>query len=144
VIVLEKFKGKKKRRDKLKARAIALPCHVQRLLRNLHRKAADTSADARVFIASRGSPWTPNGVRCAMREARRRCGLDGGEEKVTFYHLRHTGATEALRNGEDLTHLAQAMGHARTSTTERYVHLNTADVIGTIDRIHARPRAKVG
>jgi integrase len=139
-IVLVKFKGKKKRRDKLKARAIPLPLPVVRMLRNLQRKATDTSPGARVFISTRGKPWTPNGVRCAMRRARKAAGLDGGAEPVVCYHLRHTGATEALRADAELKHLAEVMGHARTSTTERYCHLNTADLVGTIDRVHARRR----
>lgn len=139
--VLTEFKGKGKRRDKLKVRAIPLPLVVVRLLRNLHRKAADTSPAARVFWSTRGKPWSANGVRCAMRRARERAGLHVGDEPVVCYHLRHTGATDALRNDAELKHLAEVMGHARTSTTERYVHLDTADLVGTIDRVHARRRA---
>lgn len=141
VIVLVKFKGKKRRRDKLKARAIGLPMIVVALLRNLHRKSPDPSPTGRVFLSPRyGRPWTANGVRCAMRRARRRAGLDGGDEPVVCYHLRHTAATNAIRAGESLKLVAEVMGHTRTSTTERYCHLNTADVVGTVDRLAARPR----
>ncbi len=145
VIVLLKYKGQKKRRDKLKARPIPLDRPVLRLLRNMHRKSADPSASGRVFASPRyGKPWTPNSVRCAMRTARKRAGLDGGGERVVCYTLRHTGATNAIRGGVDLKHVSEVMGHARSSTTERYVHLNTADVVNAIDRISARPRPVVG
>lgn len=140
VIVLVKFKGKKFRRDKLKARAIPLDKAVVRMLRNLHRKSVDKSETGRVFIGERGKPLTPNGVRCLMRKARVVAGLDGGDEPVVCYHLRHTGATNAVRLDLNLKLVAEVMGHARTSTTERYTHLDTADVVAAIDRMAARPR----
>ena len=144
VIVLVSFKGKKRRKDKLKARMIPLPLPVVRVLKNLHRKSADPSPTGRVFIAPRGRPWTPNGVRCAMRRARKLAGLDDGDEPIVCYHLRHTGATEAIRRDVNLKLVAEVMGHARTATTERYLHLDTADLVGAIDRLSARPRPKAG
>jgi integrase len=143
VIVLEKFKGKAKRRDKLRARAIPLDWKVLRMLRNLFRKSPDQTPTGRVFRSPRyNEPWTANGVRCAMRVARKRAGLNGGGERVVCYTLRHTGATNAIREGVELKHVAEVMGHARTSTTERYVHLNTADVVSAIDRASARSRSR--
>lgn len=143
VILLTKFKGQKRRRDKLKARPIPLSLPVVRFLRNMHRKAADPSPEGRVFLSSRyGKPWTANGVRCAMRSARLKAGLNDGGERVVCYTLRHTGATTAIRAGVELKLVAEMMGHARTATTERYVHLNTADVVGAIDRVSARPRTR--
>lgn len=144
VIVLVKFKGKKLRRDKLRARLIPLSLPVLRILKNLHRKSADPSPTGRVFIAHRGKPWTANGARCAMRSARVRAGLEDGGERIVFYSARHTGATLAIRAGIELKLVAEMMGHARTSTTERYVHLDTSDVVGAIDRMNARPKPKAG
>ena len=141
VLILVKFKGKKRRRDGLRARVIPLPPHVLRLLLNLHRKSADPSPAGRVFLATRGAPWTANGARCAMRRARAAAGLDVGDEPVVCYHLRHTAATTAARADVPLAKLAALMGHARTSTTERYVHLSTADVVAAADALHSRRRA---
>jgi integrase len=139
VIVLEEFKGKKRRADKLRYRAIAIPKNVYRLLRNLHRKSPDPSPAGRVFISTRGAkPWSYNGVRCAMRTARVRAGLMDGEERVVCYTLRHTSATEAIRKDISLKRVAEVMGHARTTTTERYLHLKTDDLVETIDRLTAR------
>ena len=143
LIVLGKFKGQKRRKDGKKCRPIPLDAVVIRFLRNLHGKAADPSPDGRVFIASRGEPWTPNGVRCAMRVARVKAGLADGGERVVCYHLRHTGATNAIRADVPLKMVAEIMGHARTSTTERYLHLNATDLVQAIDRLSARRRQKV-
>ena len=139
VITLIKFKGKKRRRDKLKARVIPLPVVVVMLLRNLLRKSIDPSPAGRVFY-SNGRPWSANAVRCAMRRARRRAGLDDGEEPVVCYHLRHTGATNAIRAEVPLKLVAEVMGHARTSTTERYLHLDAGDLVGAIDRASRRQK----
>lgn len=136
--ILVEFKGKKKRKDQLRARPIALRRVVLRMLRNLQRKSPDPSPAGRVFRNTDGEPWNYNAVRSAMRRARQRAGLMDGGEKVVCYSLRHTGATDAVRKGLDLKHIAELMGHARTSTTERYVHLNTADVVNAIDRLDAR------
>lgn len=142
VILLLKFKGQKKRADKLKARPIPLSLPVLRMLRNLFRRSKDQTPSGRVFCSPRyGKPWTPNSVRCAMRTARKRAGLDGGGERVVCYTLRHTGATNAIRNDVSLKLVAEIMGHARTTTTERYLHLDTADLVGAIDRASGRPRS---
>jgi integrase len=143
VIVLVDFKGKKRRRDKVKERLIPLPEIVVRLLRNLHRKSPDPSPAGRVFRSTRGNkPWSYNGTRCAMLRARAAAGLDVGDEPVVCYHLRHTSATEAVRAGENLKLVAEMMGHSRTSTTERYVHLEAEDIVGAIDRLAAHVRRR--
>jgi integrase/recombinase XerC len=134
-IVLLSFKGKKRRRDKLRARLIPLDLVVVRMLLNLHRKSPDSSAEGSVFRSTRhGRPWTYNAVRCAIRRARVKAGLDDGDEPVVCYHLRHTAATRAVPH-LNLKVIAEIMGHARTSTTERYLHLNGADLVEAIDRL---------
>lgn len=143
VFVVVNYKGKKKRRDKLKARAIPFPLTVLRMLRNLYRKSKDQSETGRVFIGHKGEPWTSNSVRCAMRRARVVAGLDDGDEPVVCYHLRHTGATNAVRMDLNLKLVAEVMGHARTTTTERYCHLNTSDMVAAIDRVAARVRRPI-
>lgn len=142
VIVLVKFKGKDRRRDQAKVRCIPLSRSVLRLLKNMHRKSPDPSCTGRVFLSPRyGDPWTPNGVRCAMRVARKRARLDGGGERVVCYTLRHTGATDAIRSDVNLKLVAQIMGHTTTKTTERYLHLDTDDVVEAIDRVRPRRAA---
>ena len=142
VILLTEFKGKKRRKDKLKARPIPLDLVVLRLLANLHRRSPDKSPEGRVFWSPRGKPWTPNGVRCAMRRARLRAGLDDGGERVVCYSLRHTAATRAIRAEVPVKMVAEIMGHTRTSTTERYVHLDAGDLVQAIDRVSSRVRPR--
>ena len=72
-----------------------------------------------------------------MRAARRRAELeeeDGAGERIVCYSLRHTGATDAVRDGLDAAELADIMGHTSISMTRRYLHRTAADLVAVIDR----------
>lgn len=47
---------------------------------------------------------------------------EGHDEKATIHTLRHTYATEQLEAGLSLAEIADLLGHASLSTTERYAH----------------------
>lgn len=138
-LLLTEFKAKERRRDGVKVRAIPLDRPATRMLANLKSKRVSLSPDATVLLAPKGRPWTRNGLRCAMRRARKKAGLDdAGGERVVCYTLRHTGATEATRRGMRDIALARRMGHTSTRTTARYQHLDTADLVRMIDQAAER------
>ncbi len=142
LITLTRFKGKKRRRDGVKVRTIPLDRPALRLLRNLFRNRGEPGPGEPVWLDRGGKQWTYNALRCQMRRARHRAGLDaaGVEERVVCYHMRHTSATNATRRGVTDNTLARVMGHARSSTTNRYQHLAGDDLVDAIDRVQARPR----
>lgn len=135
--VLDDFKGKRRRRDGVELRVIALDGYTSRLLLRLRRGAGPA---APVFVNRRGQAWTSNALRLAMRRARRRAGLDAGGELVVCYTLRHSGATEATAAGVGDRQLADLLGHASTRTTARYQHLRIGHLVEAIDRATARRR----
>jgi integrase len=129
-IELTEFKSKEKRRDKLKVRIIPLDRVTVRLLTNLKRK----SKSEYVFVSRFGKPHTYNSLRSAMSRARERAALKiKDRERIVCYSLRHTGATEATINGMPLLALARRMGHSKVTTTERYVHLSSDDLVNALD-----------
>jgi len=136
LVLLTKFKAKNKRADGKAVRPIPLCSEVVQLLAAI-RPPEPQSADV-VFKNNRGQPWTPNALRCGMRTARARAGLDGGGERVVLYTARHTFATNATRNGIQGRILADMMGHTTTQMTARYQHLTAADLVGHIDQATAR------
>jgi integrase len=146
LITLTRFKGKKRRRDGVKVRTIPLDRSALRLLANIYRNRGNPGPAAPVWLDRDGKQWTYNALRCQMRRARCRAGLDveGVEERVVCYHMRHGAATQATRRGVTDNTLARIMGHSKTATTNRYQHLAGDDLVAAIDRVSARPRPKAG
>lgn len=143
LILLKQFKARKRRRDGVKVRTIPLDRPTLRLLKNIHRRRGGPGPDAPVWLDRYGKAWSANGVRCQMRAARRKAGLDpdGVEERIVCYTLRHTSATNATRAGVRGKVLSDIMGHTRSATTDRYQHLAGDDMVEGIDRLAAaRPR----
>ena len=62
----------------------------------------------------------PSSFSGAVREARRRAGID---RKITFHSARHTYATELLGQGVPLEAIRKLLGHTNLSTTEIYAKL---------------------
>jgi hypothetical protein len=45
-----------------------------------------------------------------------------------WHRLRHTFATNYLRQGGDIVRLSMVLGHTQITTTQRYLHLLTEDL----------------
>ena len=45
-----------------------------------------------------------------------------------WHRLRHTFATNYLREGGDIVRLSMVRGHTQITTTQRYLHLLTEDL----------------
>lgn len=145
MIVWNKFKGKKRRGDGVKMRTIPLDLPTLRLLRNMYRKRGNPGPNEPVWLnQSETGEWSYNAVRCRMRKACERAGLNpkGVEERVVCYTMRHTSATEAARAGVRGKVLSDIMGHANSKTTDRYLHLAGDDLVEGIDRLAAKPRQR--
>lgn len=127
VIRLSDFKAKNRRRDGMKVRMIPLDRRAVCLLSRIRRSGE--------YVFGGAKPWTYHAVRSMMRRARAAAGLNGEGERIVCYSLRHTGATNAIRAGVSISVLAEMMGHTKVTTTQRYQHLDTADLVDGIDQV---------
>jgi integrase/recombinase XerD len=85
-------------------------------------RASDASrAESGLFLNSRGSPLTRQGLYKIVQGHARRAGL---EERMSPHTLRHSFATHLLAGGCDLRSLQEMLGHADLATTQVYTHLS--------------------
>jgi integrase/recombinase XerC len=98
------------------------------------RKPQAASPDP-LFLNYRGTRLTDRSVDRLLRKYVAQCSTRMG---ISPHALRHSFATHLLQRGADLRAIQELLGHSALSTTQRYTHVNAAQLIDVYRKSHPR------
>lgn len=116
-----------------KERIVPFGSKAQQALQTYLATRADD--EPALFLNYRGERITTRSVRRLFDRYVRAASLKAG---VSPHTLRHSFATHLLNAGADLRSIQELLGHASLSTTQKYTHLNDAELIATYKKAHPR------
>ena len=120
-----------------KERQVPFNTTTERVLRAWYTDRAALANSPALFVNARGGRLTGRSVQRLVARCMSSCSTRFG---ISPHALRHSFATHLLERGADLRAIQELLGHVQLSTTQRYTHVNAAQLLDVYRKAH--PRAK--
>ena len=104
-----------------------------RQLMDQYLRSREDSCEALIVSAVNKARMTPTNVQLLVKNSAIRAGID---KRVTPHTLRHSFATNFLRNNGNIRYLSTMLGHASLDTTMMYTHVVDNDLESQYRRFH--------
>ena len=116
-----------------KIRLVFISPEAKKALKNHldHRKDTEEA----LFTSQNNTRLTPRSIERLIHFYAAKAGI---VKKVTPHTLRHSFATDLLRNGADLRSVQLLLGHSNISTTQIYTHITDRELRSVHEKFHRR------
>jgi integrase/recombinase XerC len=119
-----------------KERIVLFGTRAREALRDwLRARASLRPRTEAVFVSLRGRRLSDRSVRALFSRRVRQVALS---RRCSPHTLRHSFATHLLARGADLRAIQELLGHASLSTTQRYTHVDTRQLLEVYKKTHPR------
>jgi site-specific recombinase XerD len=115
-----------------KARLCFIDDRTEKLM-DQYLKSRDDNSEALIVSAQNKARMTPTNVQLLIKNSAIRAGID---KKVTPHTLRHSFATNFLKNNGNMRYLSTMLGHASLDTTMMYAHVVDNDLQAQYEKYH--------
>lgn len=140
LLTIREGKGQTERVLPLGAGALAWAREYLRAVRGLLRRHRRSLATPTLFLNRCGQPLNKNGWEAKMKLYSARARIS---PLFTTHSFRHQLASDMLKNGADLRHIQQMLGHTDLTTTQRYLHVVKGELLKVHGQTHPKERLPV-
>lgn len=120
-----------------KVRVVFVSDEAKNILKNYLDKRQDTEDAMFIQLGGKKSDsmrLTPRSVERIVAYYARKAGIS---KKVTPHVIRHSFATDLLRNGADIRSVQVMLGHSNISTTQIYTHITDKELRNVHKKFHS-------